>query len=304
MVRTSRSRNVPQRHLLTNSRVILEPDTCDPNLIKHQTRVGLQLFRSGHAPDHQSDSMAITNAALRLKFKKFARSAWQPVTEPCGPDEGISRYSGRPLLKTAESWPVCGDCDRPLQLFLQLDLSTIPEAAQQRLGLASGILQFFYCTHSDGTQGADWAPFSKAHFVRVLPGDASEYATAPATPEWPAKPAYLPANAITGWTLFEDFPSPEEEDELGMPEMSDTEYDAYYMSEPYLNAEGDKLCGWPNWVQDAEYPDCPECGRQMQMVYQLGSNSVLNWMWGDAGIGHITQCPEHRSMLAFGWACS
>jgi hypothetical protein len=26
-------------------------------------------------------------------------------------------------------------------------------------------------------------------------------------------------------------------------------------------------------------------------------------MFGDSGIGHITQCPEHKEVLAFGWAC-
>jgi hypothetical protein len=27
-------------------------------------------------------------------------------------------------------------------------------------------------------------------------------------------------------------------------------------------------------------------------------------MFGDAGIGHVTQCREHRDELAFGCACS
>jgi hypothetical protein len=26
-------------------------------------------------------------------------------------------------------------------------------------------------------------------------------------------------------------------------------------------------------------------------------------MFGDMGIGHITQCPEHLDVVAFGWAC-
>lgn len=246
--------------------------------------------------------MALSNAALRTKFKKFARPAWQPLTEPCAPDADISRYSGLPLLRDGEAWPTCGDCKRPLQLFLQLDLATIPAAAQEQLGTSTGILQFFYCTHAAGNED-EWEPFSKAHLVRILPGSADQYRIADAVPEWPQKPAYLAAQAITGWTQFEDFPNPEEEDELGMPEMSDDEYDAYYMSEPYLNAEGDKLGGWPNWVQDAEYPECPQCGKQMKMLYQLGSNAVLRWMWGDAGIGHITQCEAHPDVLAFGWAC-
>lgn len=247
--------------------------------------------------------MAISNDALRQKFRKFARTAWEPVTEACEPDAPGSRYSGLPLLMADEQWPVCGSCNRPLQIFLQLEAESLPEAAQSQIGLNKGILQFFYCTHAAGDEGEDWAPFSKNHLLRVLPGEAQDYRTASALPEWPENNPYLPAKRITGWNAIEDFPSPEEEDDLGMPEMTDAEYDAYYMSEPYLNTEGDKLCGWPNWVQGVEYPDCPKCGKQMEMIYQLGSNSVLRWNWGDAGIGHITQCPEHRDLLGFGWAC-
>ncbi len=241
--------------------------------------------------------MAPSNAALRTRFIKFARKAWRPVTEPADAGAGGSLYSGLPLLQAGEAWPKCGCCGKEMQLFLQLDLASIPGAAQQVIGLSSGKLQFFYCTRDCDNEG--WKPFSKAHFLRVLPAGvpASQAAAIPESID-----GYFPAKLITAWTEFEDFPSPEEPDAL--PEMSEDEYDAYYVSEPYLNAEGDKLCGWPNWVQEEEYPACPGCGRQMQLVYQLDNFTEARWMWGDAGIGHVTQCPEHRDVLAFGWACS
>jgi uncharacterized protein YwqG len=242
--------------------------------------------------------MAPSNAALRTRFQKFARKSWAPVTEPGDAASPQSRYSGLPLLLNGESWPTCGNCGRELQLLLQLDLASIPAAAQQAIGLNSGTLQFFYCTSPDCNNDG-WEPFSKAQFLRVIPSGTTA-ALAASVPDSFAK--YFPVKVITGWSEFEDFPSPEEEDAL--PEMSDDDYDAYYVSEPYLNADGDKLCGWPNWIQGEEYPECPQCNRQMQFVYQLDSFKEANWMWGDAGIGHITQCPEHRDQLAFGWACS
>jgi hypothetical protein len=42
----------------------------------------------------------------------------------------------------------------------------------------------------------------------------------------------------------------------------------------------------------------------MDLVMQLESNEHLDFMFGDAGTGHITRCPEHREVVAFAWACS
>ena len=69
-------------------------------------------------------------------------------------------------------------------------------------------------------------------------------------------------------------------------------------------APGDKLAGWPAWIQGVEYPSCPKCEQQMRLVFQLDSDDHLPFMFGDVGTGHITQCPEHLEVVAFGWACS
>jgi hypothetical protein len=42
----------------------------------------------------------------------------------------------------------------------------------------------------------------------------------------------------------------------------------------------------------------------MQFVFQIASEDNIPYMFGDVGTGHITQCPEHKNQLAFGWACS
>jgi uncharacterized protein YwqG len=68
-------------------------------------------------------------------------------------------------------------------------------------------------------------------------------------------------------------------------------------------AEKDKLGGWPYWVQGPEYPTCPSCGERMRIVLQLDSEHNVPFMFGDAGVGHVTQCPTHHDVVAFGWAC-
>lgn len=248
--------------------------------------------------------MAISNAALREKFSAFRRTAWKPVIADGTATVTGSKYYGIPLLKKDEQWPVCGSCGNALQLFLQLNISTLPPEAQSLLGLPSGILQMFYCTTDGGTDAEGWAPFSPAHLLRVLAEGQGDPTNPVAMPALLAEDGadHFPEKVITGWTAFTDFPSLEEDIEL--PDLDDAVYDAYYMSEPFLNNDEDKLGGWPDWVQGEEYPECPQCAAKMQLVYQLSDNAGASWMWGDAGIGHITQCPQHRDVLAFGWACS
>ena len=160
-------------------------------------------------------------------------------------------------------------------------------------------------------------PFEAGNLTRIV------------RPSGPAQPslAYenedepLPPRLITGWRRVTDLPHAEEHAELGLK----IDYDFHRrtatvtceplglvfrdmpedVSEQLATAlRGDKLAGWPSWVQGVEYPDCPRCGRRMQHVFQLDSNDHLAFMFGDVGRGHVTQCPSHPDVVAFGWACS
>jgi uncharacterized protein YwqG len=126
---------------------------------------------------------------------------------------------------------------------------------------------------------------------------------------------------IEGWREVLDYPDPQEHGELGIEyeyhsrytrtnvscralgiDVRDLEGDA---AEAISLAEaGDKLGGWPHWIQGIEYPSCPRCKHRMELVFQLDSEDNLPYMFGDVGIGHITQCPEHPDVLTFAWACS
>ncbi|MEM6435512.1 MAG: pentapeptide repeat-containing protein [Cyanobacteria bacterium P01_D01_bin.115] len=69
-------------------------------------------------------------------------------------------------------------------------------------------------------------------------------------------------------------------------------------------AEGDKLAGWPYWIQDVEYPKCPTCDRLMDtLIFEFASNDHVPYFWGDVGAGYILQCPEHKEQVAFLWQC-
>jgi len=100
---------------------------------------------------------------------------------------------------------------------------------------------------------------------------------------------------------------PRVEELLSYVELSDEDADVLYeqeSNEAYAGPEGgDKLGGWPLWIQSVEYPECRICKKAMRLIFQIDSQVNLPYMWGDSGCAHITQCAEHKDVVSFGWAC-
>jgi uncharacterized protein YwqG len=74
-------------------------------------------------------------------------------------------------------------------------------------------------------------------------------------------------------------------------------------AEMMMTLHGDKLFGYPFWVQSVEYPQDSNTGETMQLLFQIDSDDNLPYMFGDMGIGHLTQSPSNAEVLGFGWAC-
>lgn len=68
-----------------------------------------------------------------------------------------------------------------------------------------------------------------------------------------------------------------------------------------------RIGGFPSWIQDAEYPDCPKCGSVMQFLLQLDSNLPTaegeEWLWGSGGICYGFWC-DQCAISAFNWQCT
>ncbi|GIQ80099.1 protein of unknown function DUF1963 [Kipferlia bialata] len=63
------------------------------------------------------------------------------------------------------------------------------------------------------------------------------------------------------------------------------------------------LGGWCDWIQDVQYPECPECGEAMrEVVLNMDTLSDIDFMWGDSGTGQVCQCETHRHIMALTWA--
>jgi hypothetical protein len=243
------------------------------------------------------------------------QAAWKPIVEASDGTAAVSKFGGVPWLEPETPWPECLHCKMPLPLFLQLDLSDLPRELDNRFG--TGLLQLFYCTRDECQGNGGWDPFGdEISRVRILqPRHGNQI------PSGVRKEGHFPEKRIVGWSRLTDLPSPCEHDELGLiytydfnagtlrlqcPEL---DFDVVYPMNDCpaesiaLSEWADKLAGWPAWVQGVEYPNCPQCGRRMVHVFQVDSEDNLPFMFGDVGCGHITQCPEHKEIVAFGWAC-
>ncbi|WP_010583682.1 ankyrin repeat domain-containing protein [Schlesneria paludicola] len=251
-------------------------------------------------------------------IKRQERPCWLPMVEDGDGDVMTSKFGGIPWLDVNESWPTCKACHLPLELFLQLNLAELPAELNSRFG--TGLLQFFYCTEQgeecEGENG--WEPFSDSvSRVRIV----SPHGMAAQIP----CQNRCDAKRIIEWEKTVDYPSPAEHDQLGIiidyhfndvpfkpTEITCKELGLHFTGIEFVDSlgeivqslPGDKLAGWPCWVQGVEYPHCPKCGERMELLFQIGSEDHIPFMFGDCGIGHITQCRQHKEVVAFGWACS
>lgn len=235
---------------------------------------------------------------IPAEIEPFKRKTWKPVVAGGDGSRLDSKFAGEPFLQEDENYPLCPNCEKPLQLFLQLDLDKLPPAVGDEFG--HGLLQFFYCTSDEPLCEVDceaFFPFSKSVLVRIIepenllrPNDRSIFGGA------------FPPKIITGWEELDDYPNWEEGEELVGIDLNEEEWDE--LNEAGYPRGGDKLSGYPMWIQSIEYPDCPVCGKRMRLLFQVDSDDNVPHLFGDVGCGHITQCKDHKEQLAFGWACS
>ncbi len=230
------------------------------------------------------------------KMQRVRRTTWMPTVRNGDGGPHASKFSGNPWLLQGEAWPKCDNCGKPMPLFLQLNLDTLPEELNKMYG--SGLLQLFYCTNADPCCEAEcdaFFAFTSAKLVRVIQPEGEPQAV-----KIPVEAAQFPPLEIVSWQADQDYPNWEEGMEYRV-NLTDDEWKQ--IADQNFPRSGDKLAGWPVWAQGIEYPNCPICHDIMHLVFQLDSENHIAHMFGDAGCGHITQCPTHPDQVTFAWAC-
>lgn len=236
-------------------------------------------------------------SAIPPAVRPFKRQAWKPrVAEEDGAPHD-SKFSGTPWLRPNETWPACQHCGKPMPLFLQLNLDTLPEELDAEFG--PGLLQLFYCASdapSCESECEAFFPFTGGKLARIVQPEGASRSI-----EQPDNVRVFPARRIIGWNADADYPNWEEGRSLGL-DLRDMDW--RQLADRDFPRSGDKLAGWPHWIQGVEYPACPVCHQRMRLVFQLDSNDHIPYQFGDLGCGHLTQCPAHKAQVAFGWACT
>lgn len=221
---------------------------------------------------------------LRQEIMAHLRTTWKPVTAQGTSEPTESCIGGEPGLLEGESWPACGACQGPMTFFLQVNLGQAPS------NLGSGLLQFFHCIAEDCDDR--WAGGTNVRLIRIV--DPTKVTQLSVT-----NPSFqFPALRITGWNGLQDLPNWEELSDLGV-ETSDAERKLL----EDVPRTGEKLGGWPYWIQGVDYQKCSKCGQTMNFLFQVDSEVNIPYMWGDIGCGHIFQCPDHPGDLTFAWNC-
>jgi hypothetical protein len=247
---------------------------------------------------------ALTKLMNREDFRDLQRPTWLPLTKKGDDRTTASKYGGIPWLSQGESWPACNHCHRAMHLFLQINLQELPVDLGNRFG--EGMIQFFYCKRRDCVADCGGKlPPDEMNVVRLVDLDA------------PGRPGsqddgpedLFPVVLIADWTKQTDYhPDPDELSALRIeltPEERDL-FDGWGLIET-----GDKLGGWPAWIQGPECMLCRTCGQEMQHVFQFEPHVHLKYSFGqeffdrpvDVGCGWLFQCPEHKSRLTFTWQC-
>lgn len=237
--------------------------------------------------------------SLLDKIAPYKRKTWMPFVEEGVEDEAVSsKIGGAAYLAPGEKHPDCANCHEPLTLFLQLNPTTLPDDCDLDLE-PDKLIQLFYCTNQHPhceIECQAWQPFAKSELARTIALPTTEV-NLPAT----KIARQFPVRLVSDWIENEDYPDWHEM-QRGAAGLSEKEVEELETLENAVPKAADKLGGWPYWVQGVEYPNCPECGIQMHMIFQLDSQHHLPYMFGDAGIAHLHQCRVHKHVLAFSWS--
>lgn len=262
-----------------------------------------------HLYPHPKLRLTMTKSDLNLeqlkeRLNQVKRSAWIPIVKEGDGALTASKFAGKPWLSVTEHWPVCPNCHQLMALILQLNLNQLPESLRFKFG--NGLLQVFYCTnyeHDCEGECSGWEPFAAMKLVRIVqPNNLSIDVKIPEIKN------LSPAHLIVGWEEKADYPDcylGTEDPTMMNGIVFDNDEGDFLLNEQEMYVSGTKLAGWPTWIQNYEYPNCPTCNQPMhQFVFQFAPEDYHPCTWGDYGYGYLLQCSEHKAQLALVWQCS
>lgn len=202
----------------------------------------------------------LSDSGQRRNLVQGSSYAVEKMEDQC--DSTVQQMSSGFLRHADAGCPWCGG-----KLTRLIDVDTT-HTALARLNLSWERLQVDTCVNC-GCYGV---------IYMELDGDGA--------PSWSAynrKPDYLPDIELEEYSREYLLVGPQ-------LMLSSIPRSAYYAAVWELDSHS-KFGGYPGWVQDAEYPNCPCCGRSMFFIGQLDWSDLEDY---GEGIYYMFICPKDR----------
>ncbi|MFN8672810.1 MAG: DUF1963 domain-containing protein [Candidatus Sericytochromatia bacterium] len=273
------------------------------------------------------------NILANLEKLGYGKKTWIPFVENKKGTILDSKFGGIPYLKENETWPICGNCKEPMTFFLQINFDTINKDIKDEFKLKSGLFQLFHCTNwnlqCELSGVYNLGKRNNFNIIRILdlPKDNSYKKV-----KLPNKNNYktfekeiiyerlFPEKIISKW-LYRGYEYPFWKKERKTIDLSNFKNKSLSTKNipifliDYLKIKNDlvyenilfdliyqdeKIGGEPYWIHKEEKGFCAECGKDLELLLQIGYSELnIPYMFDDAGIGYILFCKEHQENIYF-----
>lgn len=208
---------------------------------------------------------------------------------PAEPEALVTRTGGVPLAPAGTAWPMCAECEGPMQFLAQILLDGRARPTAPADGPAALVMALFMCQTDPGMCEA-WSPTDGANAVRLFPAEGLTPIPAPVAES--EEMLFLgEANAV---------------------QLTESPLDDYGSArEEWADADGrtlrhvlGQLGGRPHWLQADETPACGSCDRPMDLAAQLeeGPHYATAMNFGGNGTAYAFVCGPCGEG-AFLWQC-
>lgn len=230
----------------------------------------------------------------KAKLQAFIKKAYLPIVKVATPKhDATTKFGGLPYLRNNKDWETCPSCKQNMQLFVQLNLETLP----LKYSNSKGLIQLFYCTNEAKCELSqdNFLPFSQGVVARKIQVKGNS------ATQKPNLAKVFEEKQVTTWETIDDYPSPEEYVDLGI-EIDRNTVELLEDADICLPAPGDKLGGWPYWLQYREYiEDEADDESEFSHLLQLDSQDNLPFDFGEGGLAYLMYNPKKDEELALLW---
>ncbi len=201
-----------------------------------------------------------------------------------------SKMGGMPNLNGFQEWPICDECNKPLDFVLQLYKTDFPDFYFPE---NKNIFQLFKCPDLY-CPGKSYL-YEMFHYYQNVNTDKNNEVEIPELDnkevrdlgEEKAQECYFEPEISDDYPEYFEYP----EDERANFENKHSQEIVWLFWENFSVKRDTKFGGYPSWTQSPDYPFC-ECGSQIELFFQLTGDEDHGLFLGDGGSIYYFVCKK------------